>query len=358
MTEQVRGWWNSQLILSTICFDKSPFKAIAVHGKVLGMGKKKMSKSQGNIISPKEIIEKYNRDYLRYYLVTNSRGEDFECDDTAFKDIHRLFNVLWNAFNYALIYLDLDLSSAEKLDAKQLKAEDRWIASKVNSLAGTVLEAYNSYNFFKANAAIEQFVLEELSRTYIKLVRERAEEKAVSKTMAYVLDKLLRMLAPITPHIADYLYQASREEKMPMSVHLLSLPEPDKKLVDKKLEEEFERAKQVTQAVLSLREENKLRRRWPLKGLIIVSKTGKELSKVREVIASSCNVQKVLLDKKKPRKGKLVEKEAAGVKVFLNIEADAELKENWELQELRRKIQKAEDFLFKARVFGKAQGSN
>ena len=126
---------------------------------------------------------------------------------------------------------------------------------------------------------------------------------------------------------------------MPESVHLLSLPEFDSKKVNKKLEEEFEKGKQVTQIVLSMREENKLRRRWPLNELVIVSKTGKELSKVKNVIAGSCNVKKVILDKKKPKKGKWEEKEFEDLKLFLNIDADDNLKENWELQELRRKIQ-------------------
>jgi len=342
MTEQVRGWWNSQMILSTICFDKLPFKAVAAHGKVLDLGKKKMSKSVGNIVSPKEVIEKYNRDYLRYYLVSKRDGEDFGFDSEEFKDIHRFFNVLWNTYNYALIYLDLNLEKAGKLDLKKLESEDKWIVSKLHSLNETVLEAYNSYSFSKASSAIENFVLEELSRTYIKLVRERSSgegREGVSKTMSYVLERLLRLLAPITPHITDYLYMHLREEKMPESIHLLSLPETDQKMIDKKLEEQFEKAKQLIQAVLSIREENKLRRRWPLPELVVVSKTGKEFSKVRKVLEISCNVQKVVLEKKKPRKGKYAEKEVEDVKVFLNIEVDENLKENWELQELRRKIQ-------------------
>ncbi len=341
-TDQFRGWWNSQLILSTICFDKAPFENILVHGIILDLEKKKMSKSIGNIIQPKEIIEKYNRDYLRYYLVNTSKGEDFAFSWDAFKDIHRFFNVLGNSYNYALIYLDLDIEKAETIDEKKLKVEDKWIISKLHSMTEEVLNAYNNYTYSKATASIENFVMEELSRTYIKIVRDRTEgeeAKAVSQTMSYVIDRLLRLMAPITPHITEYFYQHLKEGKMPESVHLLSLPEFDNKKVNKKLEEEFEKGKQVTQIVLSMREENKLRRRWPLNELVIVSKTGKELNKIKNVIAGSCNVKKVSLDKKKPKKGKWAEKEFEDLKLFLNIEADDDLKENWELQELRRKIQ-------------------
>jgi isoleucyl-tRNA synthetase len=341
-TDQFRGWWNSQLILSTICFEKAPFENILVHGIVLDMDKIKMSKSLGNIVQPKDVIEKYSRDYLRYYLVSTSKGEDFAFSWDAFKDIHRFFNVLWNACNYALLYLDIDLENAEKLDPKKLETEDKWIVSRANALNQAVLEAFNSYSFYKATASIENFVLEDLSRTYIKLVRDRAssgEKEAVSKTMAYIVDRLLKMLAPITPHITEYIYQHLKTGRMPKTVHLLELPGPDPKKADKKLEGQFEKALEVTQAVLSLREEKKLRRRWPLNELVVVSKTGKELSKVKGVIASFSNVKKVSIEKKKPRKGKFAEKDLGFAKLFLDIEADSELKENWELQELRRKVQ-------------------
>jgi len=336
-TDQFRGWWNSQLILSTICFDKNPFKSILVHGIVLDLEKKKMSKSLGNIVQPKDVIEKYSRDYLRYYLVGTSRGEDFAFSWDVFKDIHRFFNVLWNAYNYACIYLEVDLENAEKLPKKGLMAEDKWILSRVNSLAEEVSESFEQYTFYKAASAVENFVLEDLSRTYIKLVRERQDEN-VGKTMAYVIDRLLRLLSPITPHITEYLYQHLKKGKMAESVHLLGLPKANEKLVSKKLEEEFERAKQAVQALLSLREENKLRRRWPLKEAVLVSKTGKELSQVKGVVAKGANVMKAVLSKKKPR-GKYAEKEVSGIRVFLNLESGPELKENWELQELRRKIQ-------------------
>ena len=341
-TDQFRGWWNSQLILSTICFDKTPYKNILVHGIVLDLEKKKMSKSLGNIVQPKNVIEKYSRDYLRYYLINTSKGEDFAFSWDAFRDIHRFFNVFWNTYNYALIYLDLDLENAETLDMKKLETEDKWILSKLHTLTEQVMESYNNYQYHKATAAIENFVMEEVSRTYIKLVRERVSgngKEQVSKTISYIIDKTIRLLAPIAPHICEYLYQHLKTEKMPESVHLLSMPKADKKMVDKKLEEEFEKAKQLTQIALSMREENKLRRRWPLRELIIVSKTGKELSKVKKVLASSCNVKKVTLDKKKPRKGKWAEKEALDLKLYLDISADEKMKENWELQELRRKIQ-------------------
>ena len=98
--DQIRGWWNSEIILSEIRFGKKPFENIVVHGMVLDLGKKKMSKSQGNVVSPQDIVAKYGRDYLRYYLARASKGEDFGFDEGEFKDIEKFFLTLINTKNF------------------------------------------------------------------------------------------------------------------------------------------------------------------------------------------------------------------------------------------------------------------
>jgi len=339
-TDQIRGWWNSQLITSVFCFDDKPFDTIVMHG-MLALGKSKMSKSAGNFVAPAEVIEKYNRDYLRFFLVKSVKAEDIEFDWGAFKDIHRFFNIFWNTYNFAGMYLDLKPS--EKISLKGLEVEDKWILSRLNSLTQTVLENYNNYTYPKAVEAIEEFVLEDLSRTYIKLVRDRVgtkSRKEVSRTLNHVIYSLLRLLAPIAPHITEYIYQDMRSEKMPLSVHFLSLPVADKKLIDLKLEEEMKAADEVIQTALALREEQKLRRRWPLKEIVLVTKSGKEFKKTKNIIASSSNVKKVREAKTRP-KGEYVSKEVSGIKVFLNVSADTKLKEEWELRELVRRVQDA-----------------
>ncbi|MBU0662664.1 isoleucine--tRNA ligase, partial [Candidatus Micrarchaeota archaeon] len=206
-TDQFRGWWNSQAICSIICFDKLPYEAVMVHGMVLDVSKKKMSKSTGNVVAPKEVIEKYNIDYLRHYLILNSKGADIMFDWQDFRDISRFFNTFWNVYNYVNIYLELDLSAKP---GKGLEVEDKWILSRINTLAGEVLAAYNSYVPGRAAALIERFVVDDLSRTYIKLVRERVgtkSGKAVEETLNCCIFTLLRLLAPIAPHITEYIYQ-------------------------------------------------------------------------------------------------------------------------------------------------------
>ncbi len=340
-TDQFRGWWNSQIICSEISFGKKPFKAIAVHGLVLDVDRAKMSKSKGNATQPKDVIEKYSRDYLRHYLISNSKGEDFSFDWEAFKDIHKFFNIFWNTCNYAQLYLKMKPEKHEKINAKNLEVEDLWILSRLNTAVKESTHAYNGYTPHKVVKTIEEFVMNDLSRTYIKLVRERTgtkTEKQVSETINHALFAVLKILSPITPHITEYLYQQLKSKKMPESIHLLQLPKPSEKLADKKLEQQMGKAMEIQQAVLALREQEKLRLRWPLFSAVVQTETGKELGKVKELLARMCNVKKVIESKEKP-KGKLAEKQLGKTTVYLNTETTTELQEEWELMELRRKVQ-------------------
>jgi isoleucyl-tRNA synthetase len=334
-TEQVRGWWNSQLITSTICFDKSPYKNIMAHGMVLDLGKKKMSKSKGNAIQPKEVIEKYNRDFLRYYFCSLSKGEDIVFDWNAFKEISKFFGIFFNSYNYLNLYLKKNPLVSEK-DLKELKPEDKWILSKLNSLIKEVNSNYENYSYPKAVSALNWFVSEEFSRTYIKLIRGRKDDSA-SNTMNFVLINLLKLMSPFLPHLTEYIYQDFKGKKSVESVHLLSFPEPNKKFIDLGLEEEFSVVKEIAQTVLSLREKEKLRLRWELKELILESKK-LSFSNTKGILALMVNVEKVVVSKTKPE-GNYSFSELKEVKIHLNTQADVELKARWELAELTRLIQ-------------------
>ncbi len=338
--DQIRGWWNSQLITSTICFDDKPFKAIAMHGMVLDLSKTKMSKSQGNIVGPQEVIDKYNRDYLRFYIASEVKGEDVAFNWDSFRDIHRFFNIFWNTYNFINMYLEIDPKS--KFDKKALEVEDKWLLSKLNSLVNQVSEEYNKYNFPKVVHLVEYFVMEELSRTYIKLIRARIggkTEKGVKGTLNLAIPTLLKLLAPVAPHMTEYIYQDFKGKGMEESIHLSSLPKADKKLIDEKLEKEMQLAKELAEKTLSLRGEQKLRLRWPLEELVVQTKSGKELSKILKVLAKMCNVKKVKESTEQP-KGNYAKKDFdENIVLHLNIDASDELKEVWELMELRRRIQ-------------------
>ena len=115
--DQVRGWWNSQFILSQIRFGKKPFENILVHGMILDLGKKKMSKSLGNIVSPQGIIDRYGRDYMRYYFAKHYKGDDFAFNENEIKDIQNYKKYFDKKVDYSL---DLTLDMQGMMDMENM----------------------------------------------------------------------------------------------------------------------------------------------------------------------------------------------------------------------------------------------
>ena len=331
MTEQVRGWWNSQMILSTICFDKLPYKAISVHGMVRDLGHKKMSKSKGNAVNPNDMIEKYNRDYLRTYLLSQSKGSDFKFDVQGVADMRNFFNTLSNSLNYVNLYASINFSNN---DLNDLLPEDNWILSRIGNLYSNVLNAYNNYEFYKSVSLIMDFVDKDFSRTYLQLIRKRISSEQVGKTISIVIDSLLRLIAPVAPHAADYYYNFFNKS----SVHVLNFRDVSN-FSNNDLEKEFSLVEEIARTGLAVRSQEKIRLRWVLDELIIVSK--EKINNFENVLGTMLNVKKVSFMDSFKENDNFVSKEFSCGKVFLKTNVSKEMKEEWEISELLRQIQDA-----------------
>ena len=327
-TDQFRGWWNSQIILSVIAFDKKPFENIYAHGMVLDLGKKKMSKSLGNAVSPKEVIEKYGRDAMRYYMSLINPGENMSYDESYFKEINKFFNVLVNVQN--LINTEYGLELKEKSNPK--KTEDKWIISKLNNLTKEVIENYNKYIFYKNAELISKFILEDVSRTYIKIVRERINEKDkdVKDVLNNIFSNVILLSAPIIPHITDYLYKEMKGKKE--SVHFCSFPKADSKKINKKLEEEMKNVLKIIEAGLRERDKVQIGLKWPLAKAKIVF--DKNLDKeFLEIIKGQLNIKKIEI-----KKGKKFSVEL-DTKITTELEAEGYAREiSRQIQSFRKEL--------------------
>ncbi len=279
--DQIRGWWNGQIILSTIRFNKKPFENILVHGMILDLGKKKMSKSHENIISPQEIIEKYSRDYLRYYFAKTSKGDDFAFSEKEFKEIQKVFITLSN--------INIFINQLQKTNLKT-NIEDKWILSKFYSLMNEVTKDYNNFNLPEAVQKIEKFLVEDLSRNYIKLIRDRADE--TYGILNEIRISLLKLLAPIIPFITEKIWQELKNKKIvnEESVHLSNWLEFDKNKINIELEKNFENLLFIIEKGLAERDKLKIGLKWPLKKaeVIIGNNIDKEL---KELIKQQLNVK-------------------------------------------------------------------
>ncbi len=283
--DQFRGWWNSQLILSEIRFNKKPMESISVHGMVLDLGKKKMSKSKGNAIAPNEVIEKYSRDLLRYALTKTSKGEDFSFDEKELKE-NKVLRMLENIKNFIFQI---------KESKEKIKIEDKWIISKFNSFLKETKESYNKFKFPEAVQRLEEFLIETLSKKYIKLIRDRAGE--VKENLEKIYLGTLKLFAPIIPFYTEKIWQEFLEKKKVKedSIHLSKWLEPDEKKINKKLELKFEIALEVIEKGLAERDKEKIGLKWPLAKAIIYSKEHQALKELEEIIKKQLNVKEIEL---------------------------------------------------------------
>ncbi|MBI2630435.1 isoleucine--tRNA ligase [Candidatus Pacearchaeota archaeon] len=315
--DQIRGWWNSQFILSEIKFGRRPFDNIVMHGMVLDLGKKKMSKSVGNIISPKDIIEKYGRDYLRYYFAKISKGDDFSFDEKEFLEIQKVMRVLVNVNNFA--------NQLKKERGKE-EVEDKWILSMLNSTIKNVQESYNKFKFYEAVALIEKFLVLDLSRGYIQITRERADETC--GIIFNVRECLLKILCPIIPFLTEKIWQELRGEKSVKeeSLHLSSWPKEDENKIDLKLEKNFELVFKIIEAGLAERDKAKIGLRWPLAKAKIYceEKIGAEFN---NILKNQLNVKSLEINSGKE------------LKVELDLNMNKELEAEGYARELARNIQ-------------------
>ena len=261
---------------------KKPVENISMHGMVLDLGKKKMSKSLGNIIAPKQIIEKYGRDYLRYYFARTSKGEDFAFDEDEFKEIQKIFMMLLNINNF--------INQIGK-GKKNERIEDKWIISRFNALVDDVTKGYNAYNLPEVVQKIEDFLLNDLSRKYIQIIRERDSE--VYDILNEIRLGIMKLISPIAPFLTEQIWQTLREKKIvnEESIHLSDWPKFEKK-IDKKIEEQFEAAMKIIESGLGKRDEAKIGLRWPLAKLTI-SFSEKLNKDFEQIIAKQLNVKKI-----------------------------------------------------------------
>lgn len=288
--DQTRGWFYSMLGCGLIAFDEVPYRRVLMHGFTLDEKGEKMSKSLGNVVLPEEVIEKYGVEVLRFYILWgNKPWEDLRFNWGEVKVIQKMFNILWNAYVFATTYMSIDAFDPEKVRKVEYKVEDRWILSRLNSLIKEVTEAFETLQIYRATRALHEFILEDLSRWYITLVRPRTwiEKEDPVKISAYatlheVLTKLSILMAPISPHITEEMYRNLSGKKE--SIHFESWLKPRDEAIDPTLEEEMRIARRLIEATTSAREKKGIKRRWPVQKIVYSPNTEAEKKAIENLI--------------------------------------------------------------------------
>ena len=298
--DQTRGWFYSQLGASVIAFGKAPYKTVLMHGFTLDEQGRKMSKSLGNVVEPEEVIDRIGVDAFRLYVLSSALWEDLKFSWGEAENFLRLLNIFWNAVRFAYTYMELDKFKEVPPENCELRIEDRWILSRLESFCKLANEAMESYNLHRVVKRFYDFVIEDFSRWYIQLIRRRVwEEKdspskiAAYATMLRVIDKATRAISPFAPFIAEYIYQnfTKKFRKGEESIFMERYPEVDEKWIDEELEKEMELAREIVEASYTARQKAGIKLRWPLRKLIVEGDV--KVERLREVILNQSNVKEI-----------------------------------------------------------------
>ncbi len=306
--DQTRGWFYTLHALAVMLFDSVAYKNVISNGLVLDAKGNKMSKRLGNVVDPFITIDKYSADATRWYLVTNaSPWDSVKFDPLGIEEVQRkFFGTLYNTYSFFALYANVDgFTHAEATIPLTERPEiDRWVLSKLNSLIQYVTESYDDYEPTKAARAIQEFVDAHLSNWHVRLSRKRFwrgeyvhDKIAAYQTLQECLVTIAKLMAPIAPFFADWLYTNLNNTcklEPHNSVHLASFPKAG--TIDSNLEEQMYLAQEVSSLLLSLRKKEKIKVRQPLqKAMIPVLNNAmqQQLQHVAPLILAETNIKEL-----------------------------------------------------------------
>jgi isoleucyl-tRNA synthetase len=291
--DQTRGWFYSQLAAGVAAMGRVPYESVVMHGWVNDEQGRPMSKSLGNYIPPHELIVKHGADAVRFELLrAGAPWDDLSIGWEAIRNRSRVLNVLWNVHVFATTYMALDAfvppsgaAASRPRAATSLRVEDRWMRSRVASVIARATAALESHEVQVAAREVERLILEDLSRWYVRLVRDRvwseghqADKVAAYETLHHALLSLAKLLAPMAPYLAEALFQ----DLVPTgaTVHGERWPEAQAADLDVELEESMATVRAIVEASANARQNAGMKLRWPVARVVVAG--GKDVERAIE----------------------------------------------------------------------------
>ena len=355
--DQTRGWFYSQLGAGVMSMDKAPYDEVMMHAWMLDPKGQKMSKSQGNTVEPKEVISEFGADALRLYSVrANAPWEDtcFQWDTRKNpplkegpKNAWKVLNTYWNVVKFATMYMEIDDFDPSAHPLKEmdphLRGEDRWMLSRTEKMKASIKEGIESRELHKAARALEYYIMEDLSKWYVKLIRDRSwseDEGSMDKlasycTLHYAIMQTAIAMAPFTPHIAEEVYR-HMDGKL-LTVHMEDWPEADRSLIRDDIEEAMSEVQELVEIIATERAKMGSKLRWPLKQVMICG--GDSVRMFEDVLKQQGNVKDIayITADRMPR-----DKEPCsfnGGQIVIDFDVTPEIEAEGYARELIRRIQ-------------------
>jgi isoleucyl-tRNA synthetase len=357
--DQTRGWFLMQLYMGVALTDKAPYQDVLMHGFAMLDGKP-MSKSAGHVLRPPEVIEEHGRDALRTYMLSNEQQENdvnMTSDMKGVSNMKQKLDIVWNVYRFALMYMDADdyeLNSDVSTSAEDRRTLDNWVLSRLDSTVEKSNKAFENRQPHQALLSTLEFLVEDVSRYYIKTIRDRVwteedtkDKECVYDTLGTVLHSGAKLLAPFAPYLAEKLYDSLPTSESEFTVHSAGWPDVRGNR-DKSLEDSVENLRELEKSTARGRDKLGRKQRWGVKTVYVETSEDElenTISKYRNLLKDRTNVREFKLveefgQKKQvvnPDMGKLGPKykqdaEAVGNKVrgteYSNLPAVVEVGDN------------------------------
>ncbi|WP_448946981.1 isoleucine--tRNA ligase [Lachnoanaerobaculum sp.] len=280
--DQTRGWFYSLLAISTLIFNRAPYKNVIVMGHVQDEDGQKMSKSKGNAVDPMDALNKFGADAIRWYFYVNSAPWlPNRFHDKAVEEGQRKFlGTLWNTYAFYVLYADIDNFDPTKytLDYEKLSVMDKWLLSKLNTLVKTVDEYLNNYKITETARALQSFT-DDMSNWYVRRCRERFWAKGMEQdkinaymTLYTALITLSKISAPMIPFMTEEIYQnlvRSVDKSAPESIHLTDFPKVNEEFIDKDLEVSMDEVLDIVVLGRAARNSANIKNRQPIGNMYV-----------------------------------------------------------------------------------------
>ena len=303
--DQTRGWFYSLLAISTLIFNKAPYKNVIVLGHVQDENGQKMSKSKCNAVDPFDALQTYGADAIRWYFYINSAPwlpNRFH-GKAVIEGQRRFMGTLWNTYAFFVLYANIDNFDATKytLEYDKLPVMDKWLLSKLNSLIKEVDDDLGNYRIPEAARALQDFV-DDMSNWYVRRSRERFWAKGMEQdkinaymTLYTALVTVAKVAAPMIPFMTEDIYQnlvRSLDKEAPESIHLCDFPVANEAHIDKDLEAKMEEVLKVVVLGRAARNTANIKNRQPIGRMFVKAETALP-EFYQEIIQDELNVKKV-----------------------------------------------------------------
>ncbi|TXT54741.1 MAG: Isoleucine--tRNA ligase [Promethearchaeota archaeon] len=350
--DQIRGWFNSLLCSAMISSNRKNYDTCYMHGFML-RDNEKMSKSKGNYFELEDLIQgdikgiKNNKKYshikgigtFRFYSIGATQpGRDLNFNLKEYTDTFKIINTIWNVYYFASQKFNLAGfdPSEHRIDEQKFNEIDKWLLSKINSTIKKVTELSDDYNLPFIPGTLRDFILNDVSRWYIMLNREKidvySEDPDKFNIMALLYEtlyKFLLMLAPVNPMLTEKLYLElyqpfleSMSKQKTKSIHLQEWPKLEEKYIDEDLESQMEFVRELIEVIRSIKNEQRIRLRWPNKRLIIVPKETMPELKLDHLVKDMTNIKEIQVKDSVQESDKLVKAESRYGDLYLDVSVD------------------------------------